>query len=103
MLGGGCGVDWGVGSQGGLSEERDLSAEPWWRGVWWGEFWAAETVDTKLRGGGGVRKDQRGSGRFTGNVDGTDGKWTRTRELGSVLRAMGWEATDMMEEARCCI
>lgn len=51
----GCGVDWGVGSQGGLSEERDLSAEPWWRGVWWGEFWAAETVDTKLRGGGSER------------------------------------------------
>lgn len=89
-----------MGSQGGLSEERDLSAEPWRRGVWWGESRAAETVDTKLWG---VREDQRGSGRFTGDVDGTDGKWTRTRELGSVLRAMGWEATDMMEEARCWI
>lgn len=60
MGGGGAGIDWGVGGQGSLSEESDISAEPWLRGVWWGEFRAAGMVDTKLWGSEGFWKAHGG-------------------------------------------
>lgn len=56
-----------MGSQGSLSEESDISAEPWLRGVWWGELRAAGMVDTKLWGSERVRGVLEGS---RGNVAG---------------------------------
>lgn len=69
--------------------KRDHSAEPWRRGVWWGEFRAAETVDTKLWG---VREDQKGSGRFTGDVAGDRWEMDPYQGVGLCPQGNGVEA-----------